>query len=88
MDKGKIRSVSYKIFDNEGVPRDMFFQLNSKHNVGYEEVSNVPIRKEVSDIRLVNGRIEVYLREVNTNDVQLWKDLAYNEYTSLEYEND
>ncbi len=88
MELGKIRSVSYKIFDNEGNPRDMVFQLGSKHNVGFEDADKTkPIRKHVSDIVLIDEeRVLVYLSD--GVDAQIWKDIAYNKFCSLEYEND
>lgn len=87
MELGKIRSVRYKIFDNDGNPRDMVLQLGSKHNVGFEdEAKQKPIRKTISDIVLEDGRIYVYLSD--GADTQIWKDEPYNEYCSLEYEND
>lgn len=87
MELGKIRSVSYKIFDNDGNPRDMVFQLGSKHNVGFEdEKKQVPIRKFVSDIVLEDERVLVYLSD--GTDAQIWKNIAYNKFCTLEYEND
>jgi len=88
MELGKIRSVSYKIFDNEGNPRDMVFQLGSKHNVGFEDAEKTkPIRKYVSDIVLVDEeRVLVYLSD--GTDAQIWKDVPYNKFCTLEYEND
>jgi hypothetical protein len=86
MELGKIRSVSYKIFDNDGNPRDMVFQLGSKHNVGFEDDKKTPIRKHVSDIILEDGRVLVYLSD--GQDAQIWKDVPYNKFCTLEYEND
>jgi hypothetical protein len=87
MELGKIRSVSYKIFDNDGNPRDMVFQLGSKHNVGFEdEKKQMPIRKYVSDIVLEDERVLVYLSD--GQDAQIWKNIAYNKFCTLEYEND
>ena len=87
MELGKIRSVSYKIFDNDGNPRDMVFQLGSKHNVGFEdEAKKIPIRKSVSDIILEDERLFVYLSD--GQDAQIWKDIPYNKFCTLEYEND
>jgi hypothetical protein len=86
METKQLRSVRIKIFDFDNKPRDMVFTKGQKVNMG-KDLENRVIQKEICNIEMVNQqRIVIYTRQ--KDEIQIWKDEPYNEYVSVEYEND